>query len=1096
MKRTLGSRLLAFCLLCCFHAAAARAQAPASTPQIKADYSREPSVIESSSTKVSFQDDGTSIRTLTSRIRVQNETGVQQWGLLEFPFESANQTVDIDYVRVLKSDGTVVTTPPDNIQDLDADITRSAPFYSDLRVKHVAVKGLTAGDALEFQARWNTTKPLVAGQFWFAYSFNDAGVVLDESLEVSIPSDRLVKVKGPQATQKVAEVSGRRVYTWTSSHLDSKPRKLKGRAALDAGLGLNPPPDVQVSTFKSWDEVADWYWGLEKDRVEPSPAVRAKAAEITKGMTDDSAKLRAIYDFVSTRYRYIGIAFGIGRYQPHSADDVLSNDFGDCKDKYTLLASLLQAVGIEAYPVLISTTQKLDPDVPSPMQFNHIIAYVPQGKGAAWLDTTAEVTPLGFLVQPLRDKPALVIFPGKPAQIITTPADPLEPELHVFKLTGKLSDDGTLNAQIENTNRDDFEPVLRAAFRQVSSAQWTDLVQQFSRALNFAGTVSDPTVASPDATNVPFHFSYSYLRKDYPDWADHQITVPGLPYILPALDDDANPSDPIFLGSPSTTESDARVELPSDYVPMPPANVDLVRDYAEYHAAYSREGNTLVVRRVLTTKLREIPTGENADYKKFSEDLRKDIDGYVQLASTNVPPLSSAQDAVRSLASSINALPDSTVPAANTFESAAKTSGRQSGPTSAAFDLEQAVAADPKFTRGWITLAELQMYMRKSDEAVTSFQKAIASDPKQPVLYKIFAFAMMSLQRPDDAIEAWQDLLKVAPDDADAPSNLGNLLVGRKRYAEAIPLLQSALKSYPKNQGANANLAIAFILTGKPDDGHAALQQALALGKPGFVYNNVAWALAEANQDLPEALDYAQKAVQQAEHDSQVIDMQKLTMEDLGHPSQLAAFWDTLGWVEFRLGHLDQAENLLNAAFLLSQGGDEADHLGQLYEQEHKTSDAIRMYRFALATTERRVQGTEQDAVNTRLQALDKDTNHSPSIIEIRPGRKATKIYHFGEEGPALSDMRTLKLSRVVPGSAEAEFFLLFAPGPKVEDVEFISGSDQLKPATKVLIVAPFQVAFPKDSSARILRRALLMCSDESGCSVTLYPIDSVRSIN
>src|SRR5579862_998542 len=204
MKRT-PAALLVF-LLCCLFATSLLAQTapPASPapPVIQRDYSQEPSVVELSSTKISFQDDGTSIRTLTSRIRVQNGTGVQQWGMLEFPFESATQTVDIDYVRVLKADGTVVATPPDNIQDLDAEITRSAPFYSDLRVKHVAVKGLSTGDVLEVQAHWNTTKPLVAGQFWFDDAFNHASVVLNESLEVSIPSDRPVKVEGPRSEER------------------------------------------------------------------------------------------------------------------------------------------------------------------------------------------------------------------------------------------------------------------------------------------------------------------------------------------------------------------------------------------------------------------------------------------------------------------------------------------------------------------------------------------------------------------------------------------------------------------------------------------------------------------------------------------------------------------------------------------------------------------------------------------------------------------------------------------------------------------------------------------------------------------------------
>ncbi|HTZ98989.1 MAG TPA: DUF3857 domain-containing protein, partial [Candidatus Aquilonibacter sp.] len=922
MKVTLGRPVLAFCLYFCLIVTPAFAQqAPAGAPPAKADYSQEPFVIEQLSSKVAFQDDGTSVREQTTRIRVQNDAGVQQWGLIELPFESGTSTLDIDYVRVRKPDGTLVLTPPDNIQDLDAEITRSAPLYSDLRVKHVAVKGLSPGDVLEFEAHWTSTKALAPGQFWFDYNFEKGGIVLDERLEVSVPSDRAVKVKGPQATQTVAEVSGRRVYTWTGSNLSSKPEKKKGRAALDASLGLNPTPDVQITSFKTWDEVASWYWNLQKDRAEPSLAVRAKAADLTNGLTDDSGKLHAIYDFVSTHYRYIGIDFGIGRYQPHAADDVLSNNFGDCKDKYTLLASLLQAVGIQADPVLISTTSQLDPDIPSPAQFNHVIGYVPQGKSPVWLDTTPEITNFGYLVQVLRDKQALVILPGGTGRIMTTPVDPPEPAVRAFKVDAKLSVDGTLTAQIENTDRDDLEPLMRGAFRQIGSARWNDLVQELSRNMGFAGTVSNVTASSPEVTSAPFRFSYTYLRKDYPDWADHQIVAPGLPFYLPVQDDDAAPSDPIFLGSPMTTESDTRVQLPDSYSPTPPPNVDIVRDYAEYHASYSREGNTLVVRRVLKAKLREVPVGENADYKKFADDVQKDVNGYVQVASTNVAPMESMQDANRYLASSLNALPDSTVLTAKMFENNAMTSIKDSGPSVAVIDLKQAVAADPTFTRAWIRLAGLQAFMHDYDDAANSFRKAIASDPKQPVLYKFFALTMMSIQRDDDAIDAWQDLLKVAPDDADAPSNLGNLLVRKKRYAEAIPMLRSALKAYPKNANADAYLAIAYMLSGKPDDGHAALQQALALGRPGMVYNNVAWSLADANQDLPEALDYAQKAVEQAEHDSQTIDMQNIEMADLGRPSLLSAFWDTLGWVEFRLGHLDQAEDLLNAAFELSQWG-------------------------------------------------------------------------------------------------------------------------------------------------------------------------------
>src|SRR5271154_5577084 len=167
---------------------ASHAQTPPPASPAKDDYSKEAAVVEQMSTKIAFDNDGNSTREQTSRVRVQTDGGVQRWGLLSFPFQSATQTVEIDYVRVHKADGSTLITPPDNVQDLDSEITRSAPFYSDLREKHVAVKGLSKGDILEYEAHWRTTKPLIPGQFWFEYSFQHDGIVLAERLEIKVPS--------------------------------------------------------------------------------------------------------------------------------------------------------------------------------------------------------------------------------------------------------------------------------------------------------------------------------------------------------------------------------------------------------------------------------------------------------------------------------------------------------------------------------------------------------------------------------------------------------------------------------------------------------------------------------------------------------------------------------------------------------------------------------------------------------------------------------------------------------------------------------------------------------------------------------------------
>src|SRR6266404_1647902 len=107
----------------------------------KPDYSKEAFVLEQSSDKFKFQNDGTSTRELIMQARVQSDAGVQQLGVLQFSYQSSSESFTVDYVRVRKPDGSLVVSPPDNFQDMPAEVTRAAPFYSDIQEKHVAVKG-------------------------------------------------------------------------------------------------------------------------------------------------------------------------------------------------------------------------------------------------------------------------------------------------------------------------------------------------------------------------------------------------------------------------------------------------------------------------------------------------------------------------------------------------------------------------------------------------------------------------------------------------------------------------------------------------------------------------------------------------------------------------------------------------------------------------------------------------------------------------------------------------------------------------------------------------------------------------------------------
>ena len=952
---------------------------------------------------------------------------------------------------------------------MPSDITRQAPFYSDLHERHVAVKGLAVGDVLESHAVWHVNKALAPGQFWFSFNFSHDFIVLHQQLQISVPRERAVKWKSPAVKPQITEEGTRRVFTWTSSQLENNSadaqKKEQDEKLYQAARGKLPPPDVQVSSFQSWEEIGAWYNSLQKERVQPSPEIRAKALELIKGAADENAKLRAIYDYVSTQFRYIGVAFGIGRYQPHSAADVLANQYGDCKDKHTLLASLLDAAGIKAYPALISSMRQLDPDVPSPGQFDHVITAVPHGSDYIWLDSTEEVAPYGYILSLLRDKPALVVPEGKPATLVTTNAQPPLPALQTFTIDAKLDDSGTLKGKIERSvSGDDSEILLRTAFRRTPLPQWKDLVQQISYASGFQGDVSEVTASSPEKTEEPFHWSYSYTRKDFPQWSEKRVAA-ALPPMLAAAPDE-KPDHPLFLGAIGEYHYESKIEVPKGYSAQLPASIDRKEDFAEYHSTSTMKDGVLQTERRLLIKTQEVPTQKYEAYRSFAKTIADDYESTVGLIQTHLTA-ATYQEAIWTLPDSDN------TEAAAAYEKA-REEFEQKDSEAEVQSLRHAVELDPKFTRAWLWMAEIYVYRHESQQALDALHSAIANDPQQTLSYKGLGFTLMSMRKFEDAIAVWQQLMKVAPEDADGPEYLAGALLASKHYAEAAAATESAIKLAPAQSYLYDQLGSAYIQSGNDEKGLAAYKKALEIDSRPVMFNDVAYELADAKKQLPLALEYAKKAVQQEEQASAKVKLSELKKEDLGHTTALAAFWDTLGWVYFRMGDYAHAERYLYSAWMLTLGAIEGDHLAQVYERQQKKQAAIRMYRLSLNPGS---VGEESEAMRDRLEHLGG-----------APGRSA-------ENNEELNKLRTFRLERITSDSATAEVFVSFGQNGELDDVKFIRGSDKLKAADKALRAAALNSPVPDENPVRIVRRGVIGCYSVTGCNLVLYSPFDVHSI-
>src|ERR1700682_5548573 len=355
--------------------AVAQAPAPSSNKTASAN-SEEAAVFERILNRVHFENDGREVSETEAVIRMQSQAGVEEFGQLVFGYSSATEKFEVEYVRVLKPDGQVLVTPESTAQDFAPDVLKEAPMYSDYRQRHISVAALQPGDTLEYRTVIRVLTPLAAGNCWYEYTFPKGVVVNEDRLEIDIPKSREVKLKTPTRKPEIQETGDRRIYTWVVQGI--QPERDKDR---DKDEDEETGPDVQLTTFTDWKQVAQWYAKLQGERMTVDDSVRKKAQELTQGADTPTEKARRLYDYVARNVRYVSISLGVGRYQPHSASDVLQNGYGDCKDKHTLFSALLRAEGIQSYPVLIHSTRKLDADVPSPAQFDHVITAAPMGGG-------------------------------------------------------------------------------------------------------------------------------------------------------------------------------------------------------------------------------------------------------------------------------------------------------------------------------------------------------------------------------------------------------------------------------------------------------------------------------------------------------------------------------------------------------------------------------------------------------------------------------------------------------------------------------------------------------------------------------------------
>jgi len=1047
------------------------------SPPGQADYAKEAFVVEQEVTRFRYENDGTGRIEKTLRVRVQSEAGVQGWGQLRFGYNSANEKLEIPYVRVTKPDGSVVKAGDDAVQDLSAPVQQIAPVYSDFREKHVTVPGLRPGDVLESQYVRVIHTPLAAGQFWVQHDFNQASIVLDEQLEIDVPAGRTVKLKTkPGMDPKISEANGRRIYRWTSSHLEREEDKEKNQDKTKKRKKKKDEfPAVQMTTFASWDEVGRWYAGLEKDRRQPSKDVQTQADALTKGLKTDREKVEALYDYVATNFRYVSLSLGMARYQPHAAGDVLHNQYGDCKDKHTLLAALLEAEGMHASAVLINSYRKLDPDVPSPAQFNHVITLLPLGNQELWMDTTTEVAPFRLLSYSLRKKQGLVVPPSGTPHLEETPADPPAADSELTEVEGKVSESGKLDGQVRYTVRGDTELIFRMLVRRIPAAQWKAFGEGLNNRLGLGGEISNLKMTDPASTHEPFVLSYDVSKPNFLDWSKKKIDLKlPLSQFNPTQvsadvdeqpdDADATGPEPFKLGPPNQHIYKLKLELAARYTAYLPVPVSLERDYGAYQSSYKLDGNIFTAERKLVTRVGELPPARADDYRAFRRSVLADAAQNLAIESTVADTQSAPADLK----------PDEMIKSGN--------DARREGDYARAIALlNRAVEAEPKNKLAWNDLGLAYFDSGEDALAINAFQKQIEVDPFDQYSYNNLGRVYLRQRKYEEAEKWFRKQIEINPLDKYAHANLGRTYLAWHKYEESIPELTQAASISANDADPQVRLGEAYLNLGQDDKAVAAFDKAVQLSATPTVWNNIAYQLSLKSAHLGLARRYAESAVTSTAASLRNVSLDRLQRRDLRQTAALATYWDTLGWVEFADGNLDRALKYVWAAWQLSLSADTADHLGQIYAKRGDQQKAAYYYSLAL--------NAKRPEVETRERL---------AVLLGGEGKVDGFVEKYKTE---LQELRTVKLGSIKQtADGSAEFFLLLAASAKnanasVAGVKFVSGDQQLKDAADFLRTASYAQSFPDDTPVVLLRRGKLNCTAAADCTFLLALPEDVSSV-
>src|SRR6266446_4557829 len=512
-------------------------------------------------------------------------------------------------------------------------------LVSDVKEKFLRIPAADPGNMVGYEYE-TEEQPFVLQDIWY---FQQSHPVRESHYTVQLPSGWEYKATwinypeakpiqaGNQTQWLVSDVKGIR-------HEEGMPL-WRGIAGLLV-VSFVPPGGGTTKGFQNWREMGNWEAGLEQGRRDASPEIKQKVAALTANSATPLAKMQTLAKFVQGDIRYVAIELGIGGWQPHPAPEIFTHRYGDCKDKATLLSSMLHEIGVESFYISINTVRGgaapdrppmigwfnheiLAVQLPESVKDNSLMAIVEHPKLGRLLifDPTDEYTPFGQLRGELQANHGLLVTPDG-GELLKLPQLPVTRSGVQRTAKLKLSPNGTLSGDFVETRHGDSGLWQRMTLKSVTKE--ADKIKPIETMLSHSLSTFQITKASVlnlNLTDQPFGYQYSLVAENYAKNAGNLLLV--RPRVLGTKSSDLLETKeprkyPVEFDGPSRDTDAFEIALPAGYeVDDLPPSVDADYGFASYHSKTEVTGNMLKYTRTFEVKELSVPLNKVEELKKL-----------------------------------------------------------------------------------------------------------------------------------------------------------------------------------------------------------------------------------------------------------------------------------------------------------------------------------------------------------------------------------------------------------------------------------------------------------------------------------------------